>query len=161
MKIFKTKAVYSIMATHFAHNWGNYLFLTQTPSYLNDVFKFNIKSVRILLSLWVNTSKIGNIFNLISRLLSLKNGLISSIPYIASSIAISMSGLIADVIIGKKWLTRTWARRVFNGVGLFLPAGCVIALSFIECTNVVAGVVLLTLGVAFEYEIIFFFNSKF
>ena len=47
MKIFKSKAMYSIMVCHFAHNWGNYLFLTQTPSYIHDVFRFDIKSVYI------------------------------------------------------------------------------------------------------------------
>lgn len=44
-EIFKSRAVYAIMICHFAHNWGNYLFLTQTPSYIHDVFKFDIKSV--------------------------------------------------------------------------------------------------------------------
>ena len=45
IRILTSKACYSIFIGHFAHNWGNYLFMTQTPSFLKDVLKFDLKSV--------------------------------------------------------------------------------------------------------------------
>lgn len=45
-EILTSKACLSIFIAHFAHNWGNYLFLTQIPSFLKDVLHFDIKSVR-------------------------------------------------------------------------------------------------------------------
>ena len=47
-QIVTSKACWSIFIGHFAHNWGNYLFLTQIPSFLKDVLKFDIKSVKIV-----------------------------------------------------------------------------------------------------------------
>jgi ACS family sodium-dependent inorganic phosphate cotransporter-like MFS transporter 5 len=117
-KIFASKACWSIFIGHFAHNWGNYLFLTQTPSFLRDVLKFDIKS----------------------------NGLVSTIPYIAAWIAINASSYASDLLSNK--ISRTLNRRIFSALGLYLPAAFIIGLSFVTCENVALGVALLTLGVA-------------
>ncbi|CAF0884906.1 unnamed protein product [Brachionus calyciflorus] len=122
LEIFSSKACWSIFIGHFAHNWGNYLFLTQIPSFLKDVLKFDIKS----------------------------NGLVSSIPYISCWIATTVSCFISDYLSKKTRLSRTTIRRIFCGIGLFCPAIAVIGLSFINCSNVILGVVILTLGVSFD-----------
>lgn len=46
-KILKSKACWAVFVAHFTTNWGGYLFMTQMPSYLRDVLRFDIKSVRI------------------------------------------------------------------------------------------------------------------
>ena len=40
-----SKASLGIFAAHFCGNWGLYLFLTQMPTYLKEVLRFDIKSV--------------------------------------------------------------------------------------------------------------------
>ncbi len=46
LEIFRSKACWAVFIAHFTTNWGGYLFLTQMPTYLRDVLKFDIKSVR-------------------------------------------------------------------------------------------------------------------
>lgn len=122
LEIIKTKAVWSIFVGHWTHNWGNYLFLTQTPSFLKDVLKFDIKS----------------------------NGFISSIPYIASWAFINGSSILSDEVMKRTNISRTNCRRLFSFLGLFTPGVIIVALSFVNCHWVILGVVLLTLGVAFD-----------
>ena len=55
LKIFKSKACWSVFIGHFTHEWGNYMFMTQIPSYLRDVLKFDIKSVNQFKN--INTQK--------------------------------------------------------------------------------------------------------
>lgn len=43
--IFTSKACIAIFIAHLCHNWGNYMFMTQLPSFMKDVLRFDIKSV--------------------------------------------------------------------------------------------------------------------
>jgi MFS transporter, ACS family, solute carrier family 17 (sodium-dependent inorganic phosphate cotransporter), member 5 len=43
--MFTTKECLAIYVGHFTYNWGNYLFLTQLPTYMKEVLHFDIKSV--------------------------------------------------------------------------------------------------------------------
>lgn len=61
--------------------------------------------------------------------------------------------MLVDVVIRSNKVSRTTARRIFSLIGLVLPGVVIIALSFVNCTVVVLGVILLTLGVATEYII--------
>lgn len=45
-EIFKSKAVISLIIVHCTHNWGYWTLLTEIPSYLKQVFGFDIKTVR-------------------------------------------------------------------------------------------------------------------
>lgn len=45
ISIFTSKACIAIFVAHLCHNWGNYMFLTQLPSFMKDVLRFDIKSV--------------------------------------------------------------------------------------------------------------------
>lgn len=47
LEIFSNKVCWATFIAHFCNNWGNYLFLTQLPSFMKDVLKFDIKSVFI------------------------------------------------------------------------------------------------------------------
>jgi MFS family permease len=44
-QIFMSKVCWATFVAHFSNNWGNYLYLTQLPSFMKDVLKFDIKSV--------------------------------------------------------------------------------------------------------------------
>ena len=45
LAIFKSKACIAIFVSHFSCNWSNYLFLTQLPTFMKEILKFDIKSV--------------------------------------------------------------------------------------------------------------------
>ena len=118
----KSKACWAIFIAHFTHNWGNYLFMSQMPSYLRDVLKFDIKS----------------------------NGLVSSIPYLACAIFMFVFSILSDNLLLTDKISKKNVRRIFIGIGTLLPSIFIIGLSFVTCQHVVLGVVLLTLGVGFE-----------
>lgn len=80
-----------------------------------------------------------------------KNGFVSSIPYIVSGVAINLSGMASDTLLKHTKLSRTLVRRIFTLVGQFGPVISIILLSFVDCTQVVWGVVLLTFSVGLEY----------
>ena len=48
MKIFTSGAVWAILLANACGNYGAYMIMTQIPTYMKDVLKFDIKSVSIL-----------------------------------------------------------------------------------------------------------------
>ena len=44
-QIMTSKACIALFFGHVCSNWGTYLFLTNIPTYMNEVLKFDIKSV--------------------------------------------------------------------------------------------------------------------
>ncbi|CAM4940543.1 unnamed protein product [Rotaria socialis] len=119
--ILTSKACWALFITHTCNNWGTYTFLTSIPKYMAEVLKFDIKS----------------------------NGLLSSLPYIIFWLNINISGAVADMIIRKKFLTRTQTRKLFNVLGNLFPALFVIGLAFMTCKTKYFAVALLTIGVTF------------
>ena len=47
LAFFKSKAVWAIIVGHTASNWGTYTLLTNIPTYMKEVLKFDIKSVSL------------------------------------------------------------------------------------------------------------------
>ena len=95
------------------------MFLTQLPTFMKEVLKFDIKS----------------------------NGLFSSLPYIVAYLVVVLSSLTSDKIIESNKISRTNVRKIFNGIGLFVPTLLMIALSFVTCANPYVGVALLVIGI--------------
>lgn len=121
-EIFKSKVCWATFIAHFCNNWGNYMFLTQLPSFMKDVLKFNIKS----------------------------NGLMSAIPYVACALVTVVFGVVSDKLIRGNILTRTNARRVFNSLGLGMPMIAIFCLSFVDCSIPYVGVACLAVAMAFN-----------
>ena len=89
LKILTSKACIAIYVGHFCSNFCIYLFLTQLPTFLKDVLKFDIKS----------------------------NGFVSALPYVASCFLNIGSSFLSDKIIQSGRLSRTNTRRLLNGIG--------------------------------------------
>ncbi|KAG5678082.1 hypothetical protein PVAND_007784 [Polypedilum vanderplanki] len=85
-EIFKSPAVWAIVASHCAENWGFYTLLTQLPTFLSDVFNFQLQ----------------------------KTGFLSAVPYLTMGILLGVSGYLADWCQIKGYLTTTQVRRYFN-----------------------------------------------
>lgn len=47
LSIMRSKACIALFIGHATSNWGTYLFLTNIPTYMSEVLKFDIKSVII------------------------------------------------------------------------------------------------------------------
>lgn len=92
---------WSILITHVCYNWTFYIILTCLPKYLNNVHGFDLS----------------------------KSGAISSLPYICMFCIIIAQGRLSDYLLRKNIWSRTAVRRVFNTIGLVVPA---IALGFIS-----------------------------
>jgi len=120
-EIFTSKACLAVFVGHFASLWGTYLFLTNIPTYMKEVLKFDVKS----------------------------NGLLSAIPYLVFWFLIMVSGFTSDKLIQSGKISRKNVRRVYNTLGFLIPAAAVVALSFVTCANPYIGVVFLTIGLGF------------
>lgn len=119
--IFRSKSCIAIFVTHFCVDWATYLFLTQLPSFMHDILKFDIKS----------------------------NGLFSALPYIAWGILSSTSSIVSDRLIANNVFQRKTVRKLFIGTGFFVATLSTLSLSFVTCKNPYTGVALLTLGFGF------------
>lgn len=88
-KMLQTKAFWGVMLAHTTSNFGTYLFLTQLPTYMKEVLKFDIKS----------------------------NGGLSALPYIAFWLLTIVSSVIGDHLIQNKTFSKTVVRKIFNSIG--------------------------------------------
>lgn len=79
-----------------------------------------------------------------------ENGLLSSLPHIASFIVVLLTGSLADVIIGKKYLSRVNTRKLFHTIGTLSPAICLLGISFLDCQHRYLAVILLVIGFALK-----------
>jgi len=120
LEMAKSKPLWGLVVTHSASNFGTYLFLTQLPTYMREILKFDIKS----------------------------NGALSALPYLAFWFAIIVASVTSDKLIQSKALSKTLVRKIFNSLGLILPMTAVIGLCFVDCSIPYAGVALLTYGLA-------------
>lgn len=120
LDIVKSKSFWGLVCAHSCSNFGTYLFLTQLPTYMSEILKFNIKS----------------------------NGLLSALPYIVFWLTIIVSSIVGDKLIQSKKLSKTSVRKIFNSLGLLLPMSAVIGLCFVTCGEPYVGVALLVYGLA-------------
>lgn len=120
--ILTSKIVYAIVLTQFCSNFCTYVFLTQLPTYMKEVLKFDIKS----------------------------NGFLSSIPYVLFWFFIIVSGILSDKIIQTKKVSRTSVRKFFNTLGFIVPMMSMICLIFVTCSNPYLGVIFISIALAFS-----------
>ncbi|KAK0050422.1 sialin [Biomphalaria pfeifferi] len=115
LAIFKSLPFWSILIGHTCGNYGLYMLLTQIPTYMKEVMKFDLKT----------------------------NGAFSMLPYLCMWLFISIAGVTADLFITRNIFSRVTTRKIMSSVGLFGPAICMVGLTFMDCTQQVGAVVLL------------------
>ncbi|KAK2181869.1 hypothetical protein NP493_378g02034 [Ridgeia piscesae] len=117
----RSGAVWAIIVVHTGCNWGTYTLLTNIPSYMREVLKFDIKS----------------------------NGLFSAIPYICFWMCINIAGISADALKARGWRTKT-VRKLSQTLGSLLPAIFLVATGYVTCATPYVGVVMLAIAVGFS-----------
>lgn len=118
--ILTSKIVLTLNVCCFCFNTGNYLYLTQLPTYVNEVLKFDIKN----------------------------NGFMSALPYISTFIVVNTSSILSDYLLSRNIIDRLVLRKVFSAIALLTPTICLLGLSFVTCQTPYLGVFLLTAGFA-------------
>ncbi|CAG9828054.1 unnamed protein product [Diabrotica balteata] len=110
---------WALLFTYTCNVLGLWLLLTQIPTYMNKIMKFDIKS----------------------------NGTLTASIYLSQWILSLILGSVSDYVINRKILSVTLTRKLVSGVGTFGPAISLVFLA--QCTeeNTIKGVMLLFLAV--------------
>ncbi|XP_060519812.1 putative inorganic phosphate cotransporter isoform X2 [Cylas formicarius] len=102
--IFTSLPYWAIILGAVGESWGSTFLITEIPTYLEKTTGFDIEAT----------------------------GWTSSAPYIVALIFTILYGPIADYLIYKGYTSRINSRRIFHGIGSFIPAGALIWLAYEE-----------------------------
>ncbi|KAL1138561.1 hypothetical protein AAG570_008624, partial [Ranatra chinensis] len=111
--------VWSIVAAHFAENWGFYTLLTELPSYMNDIFHYDMQNA----------------------------GLLAALPYLVMGIVVQSSGFMADWLRTSGHLSTMQVRKLFTCCGFVTRALFLLAAA--HASTLVSIVASLTVAVGF------------
>ncbi|KAK9731726.1 Major Facilitator Superfamily [Popillia japonica] len=116
--IVSSMAFWAILVAHMGQNYGYETLMTELPTYMKQVLKFNIKS----------------------------NGTLSALPYLAMWLFSMFISHVADWMLISGYFTHTAVRKILNGIGQYGPAIALTVASFTGCNRWLT-VALLTIGV--------------
>ena len=74
------------------------------------------------------------------------NGSASALPFIILMIVIPGAGILSDIIISRKWLSKTRTRKLFVIVGNMAAAGLMVLLGYLDCHHAAGAVIVLSLA---------------
>ncbi|XP_041979295.1 putative inorganic phosphate cotransporter isoform X2 [Aricia agestis] len=118
-KIITCLPFWAAVVAHCGQNWGFFTLMTEMPTYMHKVLDVNLT----------------------------KNGVLSSLPYLAMFLLSFPMGTMTDLIIRRGWLSVLNTRKLFNSIGLWGPALALIGLSYTPEGNLTLAVVMLTISV--------------
>ncbi|XP_045772826.1 putative inorganic phosphate cotransporter isoform X2 [Maniola jurtina] len=110
---------WAAVVAHCGQNWGFFTLMTEMPTYMSDVLHFNLA----------------------------KNGMLSSLPYLAMFLLSFPMGSMTDLIIRRNWLSVSNTRKLFNSIGLWGPALALVGLSLAPARIYWLAVVMLVISV--------------
>jgi len=114
---FTTPASIALFINHFGCNWGLYLLLNELPSFLTDVYAFDLTS----------------------------SGLLEAMPYLVMAVVSATAGLLADKISAKHG--RTMARKICQVISSAVPAVIFMVLGFVPADAKFFAIALVVLAV--------------
>ncbi|CAG9817728.1 unnamed protein product [Phaedon cochleariae] len=117
--IFTSIPMWAIVVAMFGQNWGYSTLLTEMPTYMSKVMKFDMHS----------------------------NGALSAAPYLASFIASFVFGAISDFIINSKYVSLENSRKLFNTIGTVVPSMALVILGFLPEDWIALSVMMLVIAV--------------
>ncbi|XP_076462546.1 putative transporter slc-17.2 isoform X2 [Babylonia areolata] len=110
---------WAIALAQFAFYWGYFMLVSNLPTFLYETMHFDIQS----------------------------NGVYSMLPYIALFLVVSGTGFIFDAVIKRRLLSKLAVRRLSTTLAFSIPAVLLVVMSHLQCQQVAAVVVLLTVAV--------------
>ncbi|XP_019869409.2 putative inorganic phosphate cotransporter isoform X2 [Aethina tumida] len=128
-KILTSLPVWAVLVAHCGQNWGFWTLITEIPSYMGHVMKFDIKS----------------------------NSLLSALPYFVLWLLSFIFSAVADLLIVRNICSIGVTRKILNTIGLCVPAIALVFLGLgTESTNV--SIALLVIAVSTNSAIYSGFN---
>ncbi|XP_076317167.1 sialin-like isoform X2 [Tachypleus tridentatus] len=119
-KLITSRAVWVLTLTKFFSAFGFYTLLTEIPSYFKTVLHFEIQN----------------------------NGLWTATLYVAQSITMITSAILADYMRSRDYLSITNIRKLFQSIALIGSAMCFIAIAHVGC-NYYSAIILLIIETSF------------
>ncbi|XP_029674847.1 putative inorganic phosphate cotransporter [Formica exsecta] len=102
ISVLKSPPVWALLATQCAQSWGFWMLLTEIPSYMASIMRFDIK----------------------------KNGLMTALPYLTAWIVSFPISYVSDLCIRKNIVTTQMSRKICNTIGQWTPAIALIGLGY-------------------------------
>ncbi|ERL88032.1 hypothetical protein D910_05421 [Dendroctonus ponderosae] len=124
--ILTSKYFWSIVSANIGSAWGYAMMMTQIPTYLGKVMKFEISS----------------------------NGVVSAIPYMAGAVTGFIFARLSDYLIGKNWLTTIQSRRTFQVLGSYGLVISFMILAYVSSTRTFAVVLLSLANIAYSATLV-------
>ncbi|KAJ8923270.1 hypothetical protein NQ315_001827 [Exocentrus adspersus] len=130
MSIFTSLPFLAILVAHSGQNWGFWTLLTEIPSYMESILKFKIAS----------------------------NSMLSALPYLVLWLLSYLMSPLADILVTRQVISRTASRKIFNSIGLMVPALALFALNFVGSTQKEVTIFILVVAVGFNAGVYSGFN---
>ncbi|ESO88514.1 hypothetical protein LOTGIDRAFT_126078 [Lottia gigantea] len=109
--------VWALCLAHFAENWGFYTWLTELPTFMNDVLNFRIQN----------------------------SGFLSALPYLVLGLVVMFSGQLADILRTNFNVSTTLVRKLFTCGAFAIQSVFMITAGYLMTP--VAAIVCLTIAV--------------
>ncbi|XP_046549727.1 sialin-like isoform X2 [Haliotis rubra] len=118
-QMLSSRPVWACVISHMTANFFFYMILTQAPTFLNEILKFDITS----------------------------NGFYSSLPYVVLVSLVMPIGALSDYLTTKGFLSLSGVRKVMNTLGMLIPAAFLLGLAHLPCSEPLVGVALIAASV--------------
>lgn len=115
--LFTSLPVWAITAAHTSFNWGFYTLFTDLPSYMKRTLNFDLELT----------------------------GYISAIPYITVGLSMILTGLFADWLKIKNYLTLSQIRKYFSSFSFLAQGVSLVIVAYV--TDPIACVILITISI--------------
>ncbi|XP_015911653.1 vesicular glutamate transporter 1 isoform X2 [Parasteatoda tepidariorum] len=126
--IFTSMPVYAIVVANFCRSWTFYMLLLSQPTYLKQVFHFDID----------------------------QSGVLGALPHLVMTMIVPVGGHLADTLRRREILTTTAVRKIFNCGGFGLEATFMIVVAYTR--SALTATIALVLAVGFSGFAISGFN---
>ncbi|KAJ8980965.1 hypothetical protein NQ317_013419 [Molorchus minor] len=120
----------AILVSHFGQNWGFWTLLTEIPSYMENILLFKIAS----------------------------NSYLSALPYLVLWLLSFVMSPLAEWLIRRRIVSLGVSRKIFNTIGLFVPAFALFALTFVDGTQKTTTIFILVIAVGFNAGVLSGYN---
>ncbi|KYM76069.1 Putative inorganic phosphate cotransporter, partial [Atta colombica] len=95
--------VWALLIAQCGQSWGFWMLLTEIPSYMSSIMRFDIK----------------------------KNGMMTALPYLSAWLISFPISHISDLCIRKRIVTTKMSRKICNTIGHWVPAAALIGLGYV------------------------------
>ncbi|CAG9831756.1 unnamed protein product [Diabrotica balteata] len=128
--ILKSVPFWAILVCHFGDLWGFWTMLTEIPTYMDKILKYDIAS----------------------------NSTLSALPYLIYCLLNLVMSPIADYLITNKITSVGASRKIFNSIGVFIPSVALLTLCFIGSEEKALTVFMLVIAVGCNTGILIGFH---